>query len=172
MSFHSTEIDPPALMLWHEAGVGQPVVAPGDVDSARHRLERSTGDPAALDRLRLTALALADGTDLSRLDDHQLVDHLAAAVAHGRLRMAGVAPKLLRLVPADAPAPIRASAPARAPRAAPAPVPPAATDATFDTDLDAAAMVMVLQQAALDGVPFCEQCARAAAARAAEETAA
>jgi pyruvate/2-oxoglutarate dehydrogenase complex dihydrolipoamide acyltransferase (E2) component len=57
---------------------------------------------------------------------------------------------------AAAPAPSPASA---AGRAAPAAAPAAGT---FGADLDVAAMVAVLQQAARDGVPFCEECARAA----------
>jgi hypothetical protein len=41
--------------------------------------------------------------------------------------------------------------------------PPPAAETTFGSDLDVAAMVAVLVQAAQDGVPFCEECARAAA---------
>lgn len=53
------------------------------------------------------------------------------------------------------------------PRPAPAPVwvapPPKAPDySTFPPELDAAAMASVLMQAAADGVPFCEECQKAA----------
>jgi hypothetical protein len=81
--------------------------------------------------------------------------------------------QLRRLVPLLAPAP-PPPAPASSPRpaAAPAAAPPAA-ETTFGSDLDVAAMVAVLQQAAQDGVPFCEECEKAKrAATAAAETAA
>ena len=90
----------------------------------------------------------------------------AAAIAAESMRVCGPA-KVLPLyglaavrAPAAAPAP-PASSPS-APRAAPvAAAPPVET--TFGSDLDVAAMVAVLVQAAQDGVPFCEECARAAA---------
>ena len=169
-----SEADLRTLRPWHEPGAGQPVVAPGDTGSARYRLEQWVGDGAAIEVLRLTARALADGTELLRIDDHQLVDHVAAAVAAGRLRTSGAAPRLQRLVPAEAPAPTPSPSPApraTAPRATPVAA-PAAVETTFGSDLEVAAMVAVLVQAAQDGTPFCEECAKAAAARAAEEAAA
>jgi hypothetical protein len=53
------------------------------------------------------------------------------------------------------------------PRAAWTPPAPAATpvDSTFPPDLDAAAIASVLADAARDGVPFCEECMKAAQAR-------
>jgi hypothetical protein len=157
---------PAALRPWHDAQAGDAITSPGDVESARLWLAHTIGDDAVLAALRVTTLVLADGTELSRLDEHQLVDHLAAAVANGRLRAAGSRPALRRLVaaaPAPAPAP-PAAAPAR--RAAPV-APPAPVETTFGSELDVAAMVAVLVQAAQDGVPFCEECAQAAAEAAA-----
>jgi hypothetical protein len=142
-----------------------------DVAGARQWLARAVGDDTSMAWLRQRALALADGTELSRIDDHQLVDHVAAAVAAGRLRTSGAAPRLQRLVPAEAPAPTPSPSPAprpSTPRAAPVAA-PAAVETTFGSDLEVAAMVAVLVQAAQDGTPFCEECAKAAAARAAEE---
>jgi hypothetical protein len=158
---------PAALRPWHDAQAGDAITPPGDVASARLWLAHAVGDDATLAAQRLAALALVDGTELSRLDDHQLIDHLAAAVAHGRLRTAGARPALRRLVVAAAPAPAPAPPPpAAAPRAAPV-APPPAVESTFGSELDVAAMVAVLVQAAQDGVPFCEECARAAAEAAA-----
>ena len=167
----TTPADPDAAELrhWHEPDAGEAITAPGDAGSARQWLARSVGDAAAVAALRRTALALADGTDLSRIDDHQLLDQLAAAAAAGRLRSTGAPPELLRLV--TAPALVAAPAPSPRPsasRAAPA-APPSAVETTFDSDLDAAAMAAVLVQASQDGVPFCEECAKAAAKRAAAE---
>lgn len=131
-------------------------------------LGQAVGDDAAMQPLRLAALALADGSDLSRCDDHQVVQQLQVAVAQGRLPSGdAVAPTLRRLAPVGAPPPPAPAPPpasaARAPAAAVAP--PPAVETTFGLDLDVAAMVAVLQQAAQDGTPFCEECARAAAAQ-------
>jgi|WetSurMetagenome_2_1015567.scaffolds.fasta_scaffold00932_6 hypothetical protein len=170
MPSRPSETDLHALLPWHEPGASGAISAHDDLGGARQWLEPSLGNDAAMARLRLTALALADGTDLSRIDDHRLVDHLAATAAAGRLRIAGAAPRLLRLVPAPAPAAAPAAPPAGAPRAAPVAAPPAA-ETTFGSDLDVAAQVAVLQQASRDGVPFCEECAKAAARAAAEAAA-
>lgn len=96
-------------------------------------------------------------------DDHQvltgtrLVGWETAPKAEAGLQMRPLA----ITTPAPAPA---ASAPAPSPAAAARRAAPAAAPAagTFEVDLDVAAMVAVLQQAARDGVPFCEECARAA----------
>ena len=97
-------------------------------------------------------------------DDHQVLTgagllarpHAAARAATG-LQMRPLAltpPAPAPAAPAPAPSPAAAARRA-APAAAPAP-------GTFDAELDVAAMVAVLQQAARDGAPFCEECARAA----------
>lgn len=159
--------DTTGLRHWHVAGTGPALVSPGDLADAKQALAASIGDDAALSRLRLKALSLADGSELSRLDEHAFLDHFAAAVAEGRLRAAGPRPSLLPFVPAAAPA--RAPAPATPARARPSA--PAAPDASPEVDLDVAAMIAVLTQAARDGVPFCEECERARAAQAAQGTA-
>ena len=132
-------------------------------------LAAAAGDDAAMAALRVSALALADGNDWARCDDHEVIVQLAAAQAQGRLAThAPPAARLYRLAPVPAPgaAPAPAPAPASSPRAAPASASSsAAAETTFSAALDTAAMVAVLQQAAQDGVPFCEECARAAAAR-------
>ncbi len=129
-----------------------------------HDLAADVTDDGAMAQARLQALALGDGTDWSRCGDHQVLHALAVAPpAQGSATPVA----LMRLVAPPAPAPAPAPpAPSPAPRAAaPAPA-PAAAEGTFGTALDVAAMVAVLQQAARDGVPFCEECARAAAAAA------
>lgn len=123
-------------------------------------------DGAASARLRLAALGLGDGVDLSRCDDHQLVELLDAAVAQLRLATGAVtAPQMLRLPSAAPPTAAPPPPPAAAPRAAAA-APASVAETSFAAELDVAAMVAVLQQAAQDGVPFCEECARAAEAAA------
>ncbi|MDE2145281.1 MAG: hypothetical protein KGJ24_01185 [Burkholderiales bacterium] len=125
------------------------------------------GDDVASARLRLLALQRADGEDLSRLDDHDLQARLEAW--HGRAESLGTdpdPPALMRL--ASAPAAGEAAAVAAAGPRRSAPVEPAApAETTFGADVDAEAMAQALVQAAQDGVPFCEECARAAARAAA-----
>lgn len=119
-------------------------------------------DPACCHARRAEVKALALNVEALRLDSYEI-----AALG---LRDPGVEldssvqrpPRLLRLVrlagPAAAPpppaSPRREAVPAAAPAAAPA--------TTFTPTLDAAAMAAVLVQAAREGVPFCEECARAA----------
>lgn len=148
------------LQPWHEAAAGPLLVPLGDLADARLRLAPAWGDDAAIEQLRLKTDALADGGDLSRLDDHTLLDTLAVAIAEHRLREPGLRPRLLPIAPAEAPPP----APASGGRGrAPSVAAPAVPD---EPELDAAAMAAVLVQAAQDGVPFCEECEKARAARA------
>jgi hypothetical protein len=163
-----------ALALWHQRP-GDRAPAVGEA-SARQWLDQRAINDVERSALRSAALGLADGTELSRLDDAQLKDHLSAALIGGRLYAAATSAVVLRqLTPTAklaatviaAPA-VAASSPRAAPEAAPAP----AAETTFGPDLDVAAQVAALVQAAQDGVPFCEECAKAAAKRAlAEETA-
>ena len=135
-------------------------------ESATPSVAAAAGDDAAMAALRVGALSLSDGSDWSRCDDHEVVAQVAAAQARGRMR-GGQAPapaKLFRLALAPAPAAAAAPAPAPSPRAAPAAT-AAAIETTFSPALDVAAMVAALLQAAQDGTPFCEECARAAAAQ-------
>ncbi|KPF49547.1 hypothetical protein IP87_18170 [beta proteobacterium AAP121] len=97
-------------------------------------------------------------------DDHQVLTGAAllarwnaASGTEVGLQMKPLA--LTRLAPAPAATPPAPSPAAAARRAAPAAAP---APGTFEIELDVAAMVAVLQQAARDGVPFCEECARAA----------
>ena len=139
----------------------------GDPVAAKQWLAPCVGDDAAMGALRTLALSLGDGTDWSRADDHHLLDHLSAAVVHGRLHAGPAAPpRLRRMVTAAAPAPAPPPPPASSARAAASEsAPPPVVETTFGSDVDVAAMVAVLQQAAQDGVPFCEECAKAAAQR-------
>lgn len=137
--------------LYGAAGLIEPLVRgqPGPV-----------GDDARMAVLRRLAWSLRDGTDWSRVDDQGVVEQLHAfasrlPVREGRLLLQRLAPPPV----AEAAAP---PAPAAAPRAAPAATPPApAAETTFGADVDVAAQVAALVQAAQDGVPFCEECERA-----------
>lgn len=92
-------------------------------------------------------------TSTRLLRDRADMRHAATVLQMRPLALATPAPAPAAAAPAPGPA---AAARRAAPAAAPAP-------GTFEAELDVAAMVAVLQQAARDGVPFCEECARAAA---------
>lgn len=158
------------LRRWHSDGGADDGIGRLDPVQARQWLDRQVIDDADACQLRNYALGLNDGTDWSRLDNAQVKRQVAIALENGRLRTGAGAPVLLRplgrvSVPAAA---VAAPAPAPSPRAAPV-APPPPVETTFGSDLDVAAQVAVLVQAARDGVPFCEECAKAAAKRAATE---
>ena len=152
----------------------QPPVGADDFVSARQWLAQAAGDDAAMATLRLSALSLSDGIDISRLDDQQLIEQLAPALAAGRLpglgptRTAAMYKLVLARPPAPPPPP---PVPSSRPAAASPAAAPAEAETTFGSELDVAAMVAVLVQAAQDGMPFCAECAKAAARVAAEPAA-
>ena len=163
-----------ALALWHQhPGDRLPAV---DEISARQWLDRHAINDVERSALRGAALGLADGTELSRLDDAQLKDHLSAALMRGHLSAAAKTSVVLRRLTQSAqPAAAITGAPAVAassPRAAAEAAPAPAAETTFGPGLDVAAQVAALVQAAQDGVPFCEECAKAAAKRMLEKAAA
>lgn len=155
-----------SLCIWHEcAGCVSPLRT-GDPLAARQWLAGRRSDGAGLQALRADASCVDEGEDLSRLDDHALLDLLAAQISAGVMRVCGQRSEttLYRLVLTQAAAPPPAPAPSPAPtpaRGSAAPPPLAAVDSTFPASLDVAAMVATLRQAAQEGVPFCEECAKA-----------
>lgn len=166
----------PAFSPWSASQQGAAQVPQGDGVSAHLSWSESIGDDVAQDHLRCAARALADGTDLSRLDQHQLLELLLPRLVDGRPQSGLTKPLAYRLVPVvapvSAPAPAPAANAAASPRTMAAAPPPAPADSTFAPNLDVVAMVAALRAAAQDGVPFCEECARAAINRQVNETAA
>jgi hypothetical protein len=135
-----------------------------DSEAARREVDGSLGPDTGHTRLRLALAGLGLDDAVSRLDEHQVAALVASALMSDRLRLGGPAQSPTLLAQGTKPqsaAPAPAPAAARAPAAAPAPAPAAGPE------LDVAAMVQVLLDAARDGVPFCEECAKAAAASAA-----
>lgn len=128
-------------------------------------VEALLGPDTGHTRLRQALAALGLDGALPRLSEHEVAAALTPHVVSGRVLLSGD------------PAPMRLLAMGSKPVAAPAPAPAAARRATVPTapeplvaaavELDVAAMVQTLIDAARDGVPFCEECARAAAAAAA-----
>lgn len=157
----------PLLCTWRQCSACISPVPPGDPVSARQWVGRFIGDDVMMARLRQMAFDAGAESSPAMCDDQSLADRITAGITAGSMRVCGPAQALtlLGLVAARPPvaAPARAAAP---PRAAPVAPPPVA-QTTFGPDLAVAAMVAVLVQAAQDGVPFCEECAKAAAATAA-----
>lgn len=161
------------LCTWSQCSGCESLVRPEDATAARQWVGRFIGDEVMMARLRQLALAAGAEASPQMCDDHALADRIAAGIAAGLMRVCGPAKALTLyglavLAPAAAPAPPAPSPPP--PRVAPVAAPPP-VETTFGPDLDVAAMVTVLVQAAQDGVPFCEQCAKAAAKRQVEAAA-
>ena len=155
------------LCAWSRCtGCTSPVRA-GDPTAARQWVGRFIGDDVMMSRLRLLVLAAGAETAPAMCDDQAVADRITAGISAGSIRVCGPAQALALPGLAAVRAPVAALARAAAPpRAAPV-APPSAVQTTFGSDLEVAAMVAVLVQAAQDGVPFCEECAKAAAAAAA-----
>jgi hypothetical protein len=153
------------LRAWHAPESGPASVFHGDRGAPRRTLGAGALDDGPQAMLRAAALQLDEGIPMPRLDHHDLLSLVSTAVATGWLRVGGPPPALMPLVGARAaavapPAP-RPAAPPRRTAAVAAPV----AEGTFGADVDVAAMVAALTRAAADGVPFCEECAKAAARR-------
>ena len=141
-----------------------------DTESDAESLARCKGSDADMARLRLLAASLPGGTELWRHDDAEVVAALAAH--HDAARLGGTAasgpPTLYRYSPLAAVAAAAAPASAAASgggssRVASAPSARATTAAEPASTLDQMAMAEALRRASQLGVPFCEECARAAA---------
>lgn len=157
------------LCTWSQCSDCISPVLPGDLVSARQWVGRFIGDDVMMARLRLLALAAGAESSPSLCDDQSLADRITAGITAGSIRVCGPAQPLtllgLAAVRAPVAAPARAAAPPRA-----AAVALHAVETTFGPDLAVAAMVSVLLQAAQDGTPFCEECAKAAASAAEPST--
>ena len=160
------------LCTWSQCSGCESLVRAGDATAARQWVGRFIGDEVAMARLRQWAATAGLLAAPATADDQALADCLAAAIGSGALRVCGPAstPKLYNLAmlraPAASAAPATAASPPAQPRrTAAAAVTPA--ESTFSAGLDSAEMEAALVRAAQDGAPFCEECAKAASARAA-----
>ena len=163
-----------ALELGSSAADGRPVAeATGLVRIARaseddagyRRLQIANGDQARELAERLVEHPAAARTlaGLSGVSGIRLAAWTAEELQAGRVKILWRRRTQLVLgaIPAATPAPV---APRRTPAPA-APSQPTPQYSTFPPDADAAAIAGVLQDAAQDGVPFCEECMKAQAAR-------
>lgn len=137
-------------------------VPPFDKEAALALLRGAKGDTGAVSYLRSLLAERGSARDLSRMSDDAIVAEVASLIASGDVLvgfrfqvMTGAAGEEGREEPV--------ARPAEAPRAAPRQQ--AEDPATLAPNNDAAAQARVLTAASERGVPFCEECARAAAAR-------
>jgi hypothetical protein len=135
-------------------------VPPFDKDGALAFLRGVKGDMGAISYIRSLLAERGAARDLSRMDDDAIIGEVAGLIASGEVFvgfrfqvMTGAAGEEVRDEPVPGPA-----EPAR-----PAPKPPAEDKPTFAPNNDAKVQAHVLVAAAQRGVPFCEECARAAA---------
>lgn len=151
------------LCPWSDCAGCEPHLPAADESAARRWATTALADGAQVHRLRAQAAGLP-GLVLANTTDHQLAEALVHAIVQGRLRVCGGRRRpLMRLAAQVAPPPAAPAASSSAPRRAPPPPPPPAAPPA----VDAAATAQALRAASENGVPFCEECARAAAARAA-----
>jgi hypothetical protein len=130
-----------------------------DESDAAQFLARYKSDPVAMESFRRLLLDRYLPVDASRMSEDELLKHLASMLATGELLVALDRRDIGIGDPGEKP-----QAPAPQP-SDPAPSKKVEEEAnTFGPDHDAAAQADALRAAAEAGVPFCEECARAAAA--------
>jgi hypothetical protein len=133
-----------------------------DASTIAHILRRCVDHPHEMRQLRALAASAHSSEYVNVLSDAAVVDLLVRLTDHGRLRLLSVVKQEVPPgVPVEVPRPAAATPPpsSSAPRRSEVEVVP-----SFSGDLDAGALVAGLLQAAQDGTPFCEECARAARA--------
>lgn len=156
-----------------------------DRTSALVWLQQLRGDLQAMYALRTLLLRYGMGgmgAHLARINDGELLQHVAAMLASGLLHAHSVAaPATLFATAAQASAAAQTEALSRPvsrvsptpSSSAPAPPPQAQLSlTTFSAHMDAAATAVALCAAAATGAPFCEECARRAAQQTAQQAAA
>lgn len=140
----------------------------GRADLALEWLRRFQNDRLVMSELRAT-LAAAGATTQFSPDDKRVLEEVAARLSSGEFHVCAEASYPFRtpeakIMPPDPDAETAAqimSAPPAPPSPAPAPAPEAEPPATLPQNADAAQIAEALRQAAQQGTPFCEECAKA-----------
>jgi hypothetical protein len=114
-------------------------------------------DDVGREQLRRQAATLSDGTDYSRLDDHGVFVQVVATMRSRALGASHETAESLKF--RLSPKPTSSSAPSSVPARSRSSEAPAS--AVVEPEVDVQAQVAVLQQAAKDGTPFCEECEKA-----------
>ena len=119
------------------------------------------GDPFRMAELR--RLLVSANHRLEHRDDDEVLRLVGAEIGEGRFLLVRRKPVLVAGGGAAAAPPPKGAPPPPPPRP-PAPE-PVADDPTFPAAADPVAIAAAMQEAAILGVPFCEECARKALAR-------
>ena len=135
-------------------------VIPPDRDAAVSFLREHQNQPGAINELRSLLMERAIGGGMTGLSDDRVIDEVANLIASGVL-VAGFRGIVTRVSLEEEG---RDEQPARsAPAARSAAPKPAEDGPTFSSGHDPASQAGALKAAAEAGVPFCEECAKAAA---------
>jgi hypothetical protein len=148
---------------WHESRPGSRSFHPARQDAALAWLRGYLADRANCVALR--ALLEHQGVAVAWLEDHDVAAEVAARLVTGQLAILEAAPEVRDVEPSEAPA---------SPEAPPAPPPPqppparrepvrepepVAEPATFEPSIQDE-QAEILERAAAEGTPFCEECER------------
>ena len=138
--------------LWHER-----VHDFLSLEAALRFLDDFKGDPASMAQLRSLLAEHSGAEDLWRIPDEQVLQR-AGRLLVGRELLVGIEwrGRLPAVATEDQP-PAQAAAPAP-----PAPATEVEDPATFSSTHDGATQAAALRNAAATGMPFCEECERAA----------
>lgn len=163
---------------WHQCEAKSETWTPAGRHTALVWLRQFKGDPASMSGLRSMVHALHPATlPPGFSNDEQVLEALSGLLSSGVLHVHSVPPPVTGYRdPAYVAAPAQAAPATRRPApsqssSSTAPVRAAEEADTFSSATDAAATAAVLRSAAESGVPFCEECAKAAAAAAARRAA-
>lgn len=141
---------------------------PNSALSTMNVLRRCVGDHYAMRLLRAQLADAVRDAQVPQLSDVAVVNRIVSLVAQGRLQLRGpFAPlregggvtTVAEAAPSPAPAPAARPTPQSSSRAT-----AMAAEPSFSPNVDVAALAATLTDAAKDGTPFCEECARAARA--------
>jgi hypothetical protein len=137
----------------------------GRSDLALEWLRRFQNDRMVMSELRATLTAAAGSNAQRWADDNRVLQEVAARLSSGEFYVCAessypINTPIAAVTPPDA-APVEVPPPPPPP--SPAPKPPPEPEPSLSPDADAAQIAAVLQQAAQEGTPFCEECARLAA---------
>lgn len=133
--------------------------------SAKYWLQSCRKDPFAIDAMRRALQAEAASVSLVRLRDEDVIEHAANLIKRGAWHVCEAVMPVYKILAAEQPSFI--PVPRRGPGSSQStPVANAPEQPTLAGNADQAGIAAVLTQAAEDGTPFCEECAKAAAARA------
>lgn len=156
------------FLWWHEAPqASYNPYGPGPAMDARLELMRFKAHADALRRFREMLAGFDWGLPAAMLDDDEVIEQFAWRLQTGQIQMQYEIELRESSLPTELIAPAQ-PVDETPPKSAPVPEPPPEPEEpTFGPTAELAAIIGVLKKAAQAGTPFCEECAKAAAKKAA-----